>query len=361
MSKFIQIVFAICIVVFLYVIGYFVFNREVIDALRETKDIKRKIPIFEGIKNLKINKNEIYNTSDPSHPTYRKLDLAINQRAGAEFSYNFWIYKESSLTGNVNVGGTDKSLNTNNDLILFVKGSKNIFNFKNICNQSISNYLVKCPLVKFEQNLDVLTVEINNDENPNSVGEGSANTCNDPSVQFDSKNAHKISIKGFNASNYNKKWFMVTLVVQDTVPLDPLPGRNNIKAQIYINGVLQFDKYLESSLANILANQSTLIRQNKGNLYLAPEKSAASGSTMGTLLYENGDIQQLFMADLTYYNYALGKDEISALYQGSFNKKVAISISDSQSTRTQLDDIKNNISAPAGLDKTTAKNDLMAF
>jgi hypothetical protein len=360
---FVQISFAICLVVFLYVIAYFTFNKEVIQALQTTKDTRRKVPIFEGVKDLLLNNNEIYNTSDEKDPSYRKMELSINQRAGAEFSYNFWIYKKHSLKNKTVLDSTDPNIHNLNDLILFVKGSKKPIPFKNICGETKTDFLVKCPLVKFEQDLDVLTVEVNTNEVPEGVGEGSPNTCKDTSTQFSVRNGHKLSVQGFNGQNYVEKWFMLTIVLQDTTPTDPLPFRNNVKCLIYVNGVLHFDKYIEARLANMISDRSTAIRQNRGNLYLAPVITAETGSEKGTMSFntqpqKSGNIEKLYMADLTYYNYALGKDEVHALYKAGFNKRVAAAIGDSHTTRNELDDIQKHISAQ---NTQATKIDLISF
>lgn len=361
-----QIIFAICIVILLFVIAYFIYNKEAINALRSSKDIRRKIPIFDGVKDLLINNNETYDTADPNDPTFRNVNVSVNQKSGAEFSYNFWVYKDATFTHDFSNAITDADLKNTNDVVLFIKGNKKVFKYPNICNQPTKNFLVKCPLVKFEQDMDVLTVELNNNDTPQSVGEGSMNTCTDTdAADWSSKNQHKISVKGFNGQNYTRKWFMVTVVIQDTVSTDALPHRNNIKCLIYVNGIVQLDKYLEAGLENMVSSRATVIKQNKGGLHVAPQVGEVMKLDKSPATDNSGQFKSLYMADLTYYNYALPSADITTLYGQRFNKKVAASVSDSSNTRKNLDDIKDQLSSPTGATQLTAgssnKSDLMPF
>ena len=123
---------------------------------------------------------------------------------------------------------------------------------------------------------------------------------------------------------------------------------------IYVNGVLHFDKYLDGKLENMDSSKPSLIRQNKGNLYVAPKITSSMDISTTT-------IDKLLMADLTYYNYALSKEEIASLYSSGFTKKVAAAFGDSAQSRSQLDEITNNISSPSGGNTMNIKSDLYTF
>ena len=117
------------------------------------------------------------------------------------------------------------------------------------------------------------------------------------------------------------KWFMVTVVVKDTFPADPLPIRNKVRVRIYINGVMELDKYLDGRLGNVSSSASVL-KTNSGNLYVAPAIKFDS-STNAELSYSIPSADKVRMADLSYFNYALESAEIVDLFSSEFSKTIA--------------------------------------
>lgn len=336
---FIQIIIAIIVVAILFVVGFSIFNMEMIKSIQQAGKLKRVVPIFTGVKDFAyLNTGETYNTTDPSNPTYIDLTPSYNQRGGIEYSYNFWLYMDRTAMGAA--GSAPQTMQQkpdsglkSTDNILFVRGSNRATTYKSICGVDKKDILVKSPLIKFErENMDVLTVEFNTVVAPDPVKQGTRNRCNDTaSVEWESMNSHKISLADFSKiNNVESKWFMVTVILQDTTPADSLPIRNSARCQIYINGVLKLDQYVKGRLADSVIDAPSVMRTNSGNLYIYPKVDipgeTPAKSTNGMLAGSGGKNQAFLMADLTYYNYVLEKGDISNLFNNGFSRKTALSV-----------------------------------
>lgn len=364
---FIQVLIAIIIVVVLFVIGFSVFNMEMIKSIQNAGKLKRVVPVFTGVKDFAfVNSGETYNTSDPANPTYINLTPSYNQRGGIEYSYNFWLYIDRTAMGATGaVAQTmqqrpDQGLKAT-DNILFVRGSNRGTVYKSICGTDKKDILVKSPLIKFErENMDVLTVEFNTVAAPDPVKQGTRNRCNDTaSVEWESMNSHKISLADFSKiNNMDSKWFMVTVVLQDTNPSDVLPIRNSARCQIYVNGVLKLDQYVKGRLSDSVIDAPSVMRTNAGNLYIYPKVdipgSSPVQSTNSMLSGSGGKAQAFLMADLTYYNYVLEKGDIADLFNRGFSKKTALSVN-SIAEGNSLTSIYDNMSI------LPQKNELRTF
>jgi len=366
----------------LFVNAFSVYNMDEVNAVRHAGVVRKSVPIFVGMKDLKDSKDEAYDTLDKNAPLYLPLGNSVNQPGGSEYTYNFWLYTDPSKTTspwptiaasrtretNTDNGFEDDAdgvpeINSalNNQIILFMRGSRVPYKYKGHCfdkNDPTTNYktdiMIKSPLVKLERSLDVLTVEFNSMESPDAVLEQSPDTCNDVSTDWNAMHAYKVSVKNFS-TKYPKQWNMVTIVLSDTYPSDPIPIRNKIRCSIYVNGVLELDKYIDSALGNPTSSGSTL-KQNNGNFYINPHLTGGAGMTSTNLddMTHGGvapinnsspikDIttqpqgnKQVMMADLTYLNYVPTSDEIKSWFANGFTKKWAPSVSATQSSK--LDD-----------------------
>jgi len=327
-GAFVQVVVAILLVIGFFLLAFFIYNKEAIEAATVKRSVKKHTYIFRGIKDLTVAKNETYDTSDRAHPTFRDMPNSVNQLGGAEFSYSFWMYKSEKpvTTQKLSFQVNDKV--DDDDLILMVRGSNRRQRFADVCKKAVSstdNVMVKCPLIKFQgQNWDYLVVELNTVETPDGVKEQSRNTCGQNKARgWSTANAHKIALSGFNDLNYIDKWFMVTVVVSDTEPKDNLPVRNKIHVQIYINGVLELDRYVDNSLGEVTNENPSLLLQNRGPLYVAP--TLTGGATDRT----NPEVSDLFMANLSYMSYAATPEDIKSLYKDGFDRNIAPSVNQS--------------------------------
>jgi uncharacterized protein YhhL (DUF1145 family) len=335
-----QITIAIMLVIILLVIGFAVFNLESLKALQDSNKLKRKTEIFRGIKDLRMlpDAGEIYNTQDSNAASYKDLTLAVNQKSGAEFTYNFWLMVKSFASAFTRSDqasvATDQGIDEK-DFILLLRGDSHVYEYKNVCGKNKKDIMVKCPLIKLSQGGDVLSVEFNTVATPDPTHEQSRNTCNDLSSEWSYMNNHKVAITDFlqKVSLFENKFFMITVVIQDTNPVDPLPMRNKARCRIFINGVMELDRYVDGKLATNKGNPQVLL-QNRGNLYIAPK--ATWDSKTSIKLSQSSDNQTVYMADLSYYNYSLTPEEIKDLFSNQFSHEVAQSIGQQQSAQNNI-------------------------
>ena len=360
-SSFLQVFFAIVLVIIFLIIGFAVYNHEMVNAIRASRNVQITTPIFTGVVDFNnMGSGWSYNTIDDSNPldtTYRNLGNATNQPAGAEFSYNFWLYLDPTpppSTGNSikttqffdatkskptkeegsSVYKTDYGLDTD-QFILFMRGNNQSVKYKSLCSTAQktvekTDVMVKCPLVKLENAGDVLTVEFNTVKNPDNVLQNARNTCNEVSTDWSYKNSYKIGVKNIKAT-YPKQWFMVTLVIMDTYPTDPIPLRNKVRCQIYINGAIQMDTYVDGKFNPPKTEGDTILLQNLGNLYIGPsipikgnKTTAVVGVSKTSGVIGIDQPKSLCMSDLTYMNYVPTPEQMQTLYNNGITKTYAI-------------------------------------
>lgn len=324
LGQLIQVLLAIVVVIVLFVIAFAVYNKEFVSSLKNKNATKEEVPIFSGILDLSTSKDIRYNTQDKTSANFKNLVPSYNQKAGAEFTYNFWMFtdldNEYPLPSENDVAPIDQGL-TADDLVLFVKGSSTPYTFNTICSATRdpptkTDILVKCPLVKLQRGGDVLTVEFNTLSSPEAIREQARNVCVEQSTDWKYMNAHKLAVTGLrtgpNSTNYTKKWYMVTVIIQDTNPSDPLPIRNKCRCRIYVNGTMELDRYVDGSIGGF--QQQSVLRQNEGDFYFAPTITAAKTVA---------NPRKVMIADLTYYNYAIEPSTISNKFKDGFNKNFA--------------------------------------
>jgi len=349
-SGFLQIFFAVLLVIGFLLIGFAIYNYEMLASIRANKSVQLTTPIFQGVVDFNTSYNAIYNTINENNPldtTYRNLGNATNQPGGAEFSYNFWLYIDPTGGGSTvkpglftleptkvnNVYTTDFGLDID-QFILFFRGAGAPSNdqtkilpvtYNSLCGKTKSDIMVKCPLVKLENKGDVLTVEFNTIQSPNVVTQNARNTCNDTSTDWNYMNSYKIGIKNIKAT-YPAQWFMVTVVIMDTYPTDPIPIRNKVRCQIYINGAIQLDQYVDGMINPPNNSGDSILLQNQGNLYVGPritftnpQINSLSNNTVSTV----PSTKSLCMADLTYMNYVPKSEQIAKLYGSGFKQEYA--------------------------------------
>lgn len=318
----VQVLLAIAVVIILFVFAFFIYNRELLQVIQNRSNKAQEVPIFSGIVDIAEVNNRQFNTRDDTHPTFKDINPSYNQAAGAEFTYNFWLYVNiKDLEWNVDenqIFRADAGL-TNDDLILLLKGNNIAYTYQNLCKRNKTDILVKCPLIKLQRGGDILSVEFNTMNSPEAVREQSRNVCREQSNDWNYINAHKLAISGLqngpNATNYDSKWFMVTVIIQDTNPLDPLPMRNKCRCRIFVNGTMELDRYVDGQIGGFTRNASVL-RQNESNLHIAPKVASS-------YQLDANKTRHIMMADLTYFNYALDAAAIVERFKAGFNKTFA--------------------------------------
>lgn len=377
-----QVFAAISLVIGLLILAFSIYNAEALNAVRNTGTLKRQVNIFTGVYDFKYGTASI-NTVDPTASSYKQLDYSVNQKSGAEFTYSFWLYLDGTNATKVlynneidskpgggvyvrqknyttdeglikstdNIAGTIPSYGDNlttpptpeanlalfeQPLVLLVRGESIARKYKGLCyNESATadtpyqvkaDVLVKCPLIKLEKGGDVLSVEFNTSLNPDMIIENSQKTCGFRNADYEMMNSYKVAVKNIRKrTELAKKWFLVTVVLQDTYPNDPIQLRNKIRARIYINNNLELDRYIDSSFAYSSGNDNSL-KINNGNLYIAPQ---ITDNTTNSIQYSKKvtSTSEVLMADLNYFNYAITADQVAGLYQAGINKKIITNIS----------------------------------
>ena len=94
-NSILQVIIAIIVILLLGFLSYSIYNSEIrtnLYNLSIQNVTKKKVPIFKGIYSYD-NDRVSYNTNNPKYGDYVGLDPSINQTGGAEYSYNFWLYK----------------------------------------------------------------------------------------------------------------------------------------------------------------------------------------------------------------------------------------------------------------------------
>lgn len=338
-----QVLLASIIVILLLVIAYAQYNKEKLAALRDVGRLKKKVPIFSGVKDFSTNKDEEYETADSRRPTYRELPPSTNQDAGAEYSYNFWLYfdqdrltsdtRQSNTLGNYKFTGTgiepDRGLKPSfvgdcstiecaqTPVVLFMRGDPKLYYFKSACAPTNAprikyDVMVKNPLVKLELGGDVLTVEFNTVDSPEA-----RKACGSTGT-WEAANSHKVGVKGLVNDNMNKKWFMVTIVIQQSDPTMSLSKSNHTICSIYINGKRKSTQQVSGLI------DSSPVRQQTGNVYfnnILRDKFKDTNTTAYSHdITLNG---ALLMSDLSYFNYGLEDADVLGLFNAGFNRNPA--------------------------------------
>ena len=327
-----QIILAIILVILLLVVGFSIYNMELINSIRTRGVTKTKIPIFTGIKDFKIVSNETYNTSDKNSSSYKAINdtPSINQQSGAEYTYNFWLYKDGNKYGSSSCPrlgnfNTDQGISEtdNKQTVLFVKGNTDTAKYKNICGKDKTDIIIKNPLVKLERCGKNLTVEFNTVSNIDAIREKSTvGVCDGAVDTWNEANSHKLTLSGLDSHVFDKKWNMITICIQDTYPTDPYPVRNKVRCRIYVNTGLELDTYVDGKLnGDTYNNNKTLLKLNKGHLHIAPIVRAPE--TQDDLVHRPTKEEGLMMADMSYYNYILDSNEIDNLFNVGYSNRVS--------------------------------------
>ena len=326
----IQIVFAICLVILLFIIGFATYNYEFIKAIQESSNsvLQKSVPIFVGIKDISNTNSETYTVADKRYPTYRDIQPSANQKGGVEFSYSFWLFNKSAAAparGNTAID-PDTGYDNTKQVVLFVKGSETQFTYNNICGENKTDFKIKCPLVKLENGRSQLTVEFNTlventnqEDYPEAVKQKSRDMCDEKSTDWEKANTHKLTIGNLDGEALVNKWVLVTIVIKDTVPSDSLPYRNKAHCAIYLNNFKELDTYVDGRIYNNSTPKNiSTVKTNKGSLYVFPHKGTAAPDT--------NNPKDLMMANLTYYNYAIDQKTIEGIYTGGVPKYTAPSV-----------------------------------
>lgn len=231
-----------------------------------------KVPIFEGTVVMNAATKKTFDTYDPQNATYRRLSVSQNRMGGAQFSYSFWLNFGSAVLDE-NVAGKT----------LFMRGDNRRFSpkVKPRGQEVYENYFktedgkditIACPRVYFKSS-NIIGIQVNTDTD--LVFE----------AEVGSEYADK-SLRKNLVSLFAKHWVLVTIVIEDNVPINDF--ENGISIKTYVNDTMYSSSVAHGSL-----------RTNNGQFHLLDADSWPADSRM---------------SDLIYYNYALDNGAIRRIY-----------------------------------------------
>lgn len=223
-----------------------------------TKLVKQVI--FKGWVETNGFTSKQYNTHNVFSTNYKKLPHSMNKMGGAQFSYTMWVKLNDLSASNVA------------DKVLFLHGDKNAYAYTTTVGNLTQNHVgtvVKCPLVKFGDSADSLLVEFNTTTEVSATAEISRIKSMDETVR------HNVF------SLMPGKWALFSFTFED----DRRYGEHEdgVVFKFYINDILYHTQRYSGAL-----------RLNQGDLNILPTGAISDG----------------YLADLTYYNYALEVDAI---------------------------------------------------
>lgn len=314
----VQIIFAIILIVLMGVLAYGIYNKNAQEMLLDMinpSSIKKSTKIIDGAYEYRGDTSTKFNTTDKTKGTYVDLSPSINQKGGAVYTYNFWLYFPTDATG------VDKD----KTLVLFNKGSNKLVKYKSSlrCNTTENWFLVKNPLVRLDfadsKHIDAIVVEFNSIETPDVFHEGANTGDKNCSGGMVTKDANLIGIKDLaTRTDLLEQWNMITIVVSETSPDDNVfVSSNQALVKLYLNGYAYLNKDGQ------LENKSTAMKTNNSDLHLGFSGSGSGNTSIYTGAVAN-ESTKVAISDLTYFNYVLEDKEIIDLFKKGCNKATAL-------------------------------------
>lgn len=275
-----QVIFGLVVVILLYVITLVVLN---IDTLVASKDVKvsprETSMIIDGYATASYLANKSYNTINPFVEDFRKIGRSINTHGGAQFTYQFWIKMEDSDNANY----VNQVLLLKGDNQKYKVGFYDIETNKLSNNDITSDYMIKCPLIKFGTSYRDLVVQFNTNRDINYTTNIKMNPEADP---ISKRNA--LSLLPLN-------WYLFTFVFEDN--FSSLEStENGIKFSFFMN---DFPYHVVTATSDPKL-RGNFLKQNEGDIHILPGMNSVNDF--------------IKMGNVTYYNYALSHNEISQVF-----------------------------------------------
>jgi hypothetical protein len=279
-----QIIGGLIIVGILYIVTLLILNTDALVLYIDNKVKQNEmISIIDGKSGVLKLSGRQFNTVNAYSTNFKKIGKSLNNKGGAQFTYQFWMKIKDTDNANYN------------NLTVFLRGDKNKYTkglYDIDTNKIIPNvgsapnptgdYMVKCPLLKFGQSYTNMILELNTNKDPST----------------------RIEIKLDGSDQLNKKnllslaplsWYLITIVLEDNFSYSTT-SENGIKVSFYINDY----EYKISSASTDALLKNNFIKQNEGDLYLFPDIS------------QTKDFMQI--ANFKYYNYALAYADVSSMF-----------------------------------------------
>jgi hypothetical protein len=319
----IQVIVSLIILLFL---GYFAYNIYLIEfekMLKNQSDIRKEVDVIQGILDFNDKKNVKLETYNKAAQGYVDINPSINQEGGAEYSYNFWLYVDRDNIDKV-FGTAEKK-----DIVLFLKGETKLYHSaknKNCGNRTLAqkehiNIMIKNPLVKLKPDGTSIVIEYNNIYTPESYQDRSNLGIQCAEIDANSWNSKHKNMLGIYNLDFNRKWFMVTLIMKEVADSNNVLMNNRASCKMYINGLNVLDKKVE-----VVYNGKSLsatFKSNKSPLHINPSLDDLKDPYK---VFGNRHIKTenaVKMADLKYFNYAIDEPKIAEIYSNGFSKKKA--------------------------------------
>lgn len=288
-----QIVLAIIAVYMVYVAACWILftDRLVVDD-EMLASYSSKSLIFDGYIDMANTSGVQFNTVNQKFDSYIFMPVSVNRKGGAQFSYSFWVYIDDldQVLESVN--------NPSKEYTLFLRGDNKTYDVR---GSSIGR--IECPRISFKSTSTI--------QDPSLPLYGDTGTAGRPQlcISYNYMNLKDTAnvpspvptqfyVRTFrnedNTSRHNllslmpKKWTLLTIVMMDNMPLQDF--ENGIIIKVYVNDLLY----------DTDTKPSCLFKQNRGNMFIAPDGQAGGKMKMGKL---------------TYYNYALTEEEIRKAYE----------------------------------------------
>lgn len=296
----IQVLAGLVVVYVVYRMSLWVLKKDklVVDV-RSDFDPRRETAIISGYVPTDLVVDRQFNTLNPRSQSFRSLPRSFNRKGGAQFSYSFWLYMKNTEPTNV----ANKTILLRGDRSRFayqrtmVDRSTDVDKLAGGLGATTDSHydevLVKCPLIRFGEDYKSFVVEFNTLDRPDEKVEIKSfdSTSDDPSMRH---NVLKL---------IDNAWVLLTFTFEDNVSINDF--EDGIVMRFYVNDFLYNTAKVKSALY-----------QNNGNLHLFPTWDS-SGAADGR------GIRDARIADLKYWNYALGAPSISELYKQGPSKHYA--------------------------------------
>jgi hypothetical protein len=271
----IQLMVAAIIVVVVYYVFLAIIGRDSLVASAKNKQAKSKVrtQLMDGFIESSLIARTRFNTINPYAEDFLNLQRSYNRNGGAQFSYSFWMF----------LGNTNRENVANKDI--FLRGDNRKYAYEERLQDgggdegevltSGVDKVIKCPRLRFGKRFNDLILEFNTqDYVMHKVNLTSQENATDSTIR------HNL------LSLIPRQWVLITITFEDNIPINDF--ENGIVIRTFVNDIMYFTHKVSST-----------IRQNFGDLYLFPD----------------GEVKGMRIAQFTYYNYALGYDQVQDMYK----------------------------------------------
>jgi hypothetical protein len=270
LGAFIQVIAAIVILILI--------NKGMNKILRSERivvDYSAKVytKIFSGWVSTASFTNRTYNTFNPFATTYRHLPRSVNRLGGAQFTFSIWTRFDDTSTTNLM------------NKVVFLYGDPTEYTvtkeIESRIEETVTDYVIKCPLVKFSADGESIIVEFN-------TNDALTNRAIIPKIRTtDDAKRHNV------VAMLPGKWALWTFVFED-----------NVSHEVGVETGAQFRMYINDFLHHTQRYNGSL-RVNRGYINMLPVP-----------------INNAFLADFSYFNYALNANDITKIVGKGINQNI---------------------------------------